>query len=225
MGPYTGPPRPRQKQDTTTPAEAKYSMGQLDYDPNYLDSIAPTAPPPKFFSGSFGKIFFLMLGLFGLAVSIIVATQGKDNTLDLQTATVRLELMEKTSKAVHKNLKSNNLSEINSNYQIWLNGAFHEAEELLAVGGVERTDYNKEMVKEEEAAATELDAKFEDARLSARLNRVYSTTMTIELEKLINLFTKMQKSGSGKIAEFAKKAVDNLEPIRKQFSEYKDDGN
>jgi len=228
-GPTPVPPPPPQPQQRPPqpeiPPEPKYSMGTPTYDPNYLDSIAPQPPAPSFFSGSFGKIFFLMLGLFVLAVSIIVAFSNKDNTADLQQMVVRLENFERTVDTVHKNLTSGNLKEINSRYKLWLADARTKGQKLLDIGGIKKTDYNRDMVKSERAYSEELDSKFEDARLSVRLHRVYTTTMVLEIEKLLNVFQKLKKNPSPQIREYADEAIKNAEPIKKEFSEYVDDGN
>lgn len=222
QSPYAAP------QQTVPPqTPSSYApTAQPNYDPNYLDSIAPAPPAPKFFSGSFGKIFFGMIGLFVLAVSLIIAFSGKDKTADLQQIVVRLENMSKTAKTVQKNIKSSNLSNINTTYSVWLTGTGSTGESLLKEGGVKKTDYNKEMVANEKSLAADLDAKFEDARLNATLNRVYSNTMSSETEKLLNLLNAMaKKSQSSKIRDYAKNAAKTLETINKDFNDYNDDGN
>lgn len=134
--------------------------------------------------------------------------------------------MEKTAKTVDKNLKSNNLSNVNSTYQIWLAGTKSEGEELLKLGGVKKTDYSKKMIADEKQFTADLDAKFEDARLSARLNRVYANSMAAETEKLINLFNSIaKKNASQKIRDYAKNANSTLTQIQKDFDEFSDDGN
>lgn len=229
---YTPPqpaqPLPQSPQPTYPQSPSNYpqSAAPTSYDPNYLDSIAPPPPRPSFFSGSFGKIFFLLIGLFVIAVSIIVASSGRDETADLQQIAVRLENFAPVAKTVQSQLKSSNLVTTNSNYQIWLSGNRGSAEDLLKQGGVEKTDYNKQMVAKEKTIATDLGTKFEDARLSARLDRVYATTMSAETDKLINLLNTMsRKSKSAKIRDFAKEASTNLQPLQKSFADYVDDGN
>lgn len=217
----TQPPSVPQPPSTYAPAAP-----QAGYDPNYLDSIAPPPPRPSFFSGSFGKIFFAMIGLFVLAVSIIIALSGQDQTADLQQATVRMDNMSKTAKNFHKYFKSNNLSNTNTNFQLWLTGNTTAAEDLLKKGGVKKTDYSKDMVAKEKKLIDDLNAKFEDARLNAKLNRVYASTMASETEKLINLLNTMgKKNKSSQIRDFAKTASNNLKSMQKSFSDYVDDGN
>lgn len=202
------------------------SAAQPGYDPNYLDSIAPPPPPPKFFSGAFGKIFFGLIGVFVMVVSIIIAFSGQDQTADLQQMVVRLENMANTAKTVQKSIRSSNLSNTNTVFQVWITGNRSQGEELLKTGGVKRTDYSKKMVADEKQLATDLDAKFEDARLGARLNRVYASTMASETEKMINMLNVMsKKSKSPQIRDYAKTASNNLKQIQKDFNEYVDDGN
>lgn len=199
---------------------------QPNYDPNYLDSIAPPPPAPKFFSGSFGKIFFGMLALLFVAVSIIVAFSGKDPSADLQQVTVRLENFSKTAKTVQKSLASNNLSDTNTEFQIWLSGNQSTAEKMLKDGGIPKGKYNKTMVASETKIATALDTKFEDARLNARLDRVYANTMAAETTKIINLLNSItKKNKTGKVHDFAQTASKNLVAIQKAFEGYNDDGN
>ncbi len=211
------PPQPPTSYDAT-PSPA--------YDPNYLDSIAPAPPRPKLFSGSFGVIFYILIGVFVLAVSLIIAFSGKDNTADLQQIAVRLDNIEKTAKTVHKDLKSNNLSTTNSNFQIWIKSNAHDANELLQKAGVKKTQYDKKMIASEKAITDDLDKKFEDARLNAKLDRVYARTMASETLKIINLYNAMSKnSGAKAIREYAKDASKNLAPIQKSFDSYVDNGN
>ncbi len=224
--PYTPSAQVPYQQPTPQPPTSYGVEPQPAYDPNYLDSIAPVAPRPTFFSGSFGKIFFAMIGVFVLAVSLIIAFSGKDNTADLQQIAVRLDNLIKVVKKVQPDLKSNNLSTTNSNYTIWMTDSLRDANDLLSQAGVKKTQYNKEMVSEEATLADELAETFEDARLNATLDRVYARTMASEAEKLMNMFNLMAKqSGAPAIRDYAKTSSANLEPIQKSFDDYIDDGN
>jgi hypothetical protein len=196
------------------------------YDPNYLDSIAPAPPRAKFFSGSFGKIFFGMLGVFVLAVSLIIAFSGKDKTADLQQTTVRVTNFALMVKTEQKSFKSNNLSANNSQLEILLTSAQTDGEKLLAQAGVKKSQYDKKMVSTELKLKTDLTTKFENARLNAELDRVYAQTMASETDKLITLFTTMsKKSGAKAIRDYAAALVTNLKPVQKTFNDYIDDGN
>lgn len=227
MDPNQQPAQPTPPEQPSVPqTPSSYSTPSQTYDPNYLDSIAPPPQQSKFLSGTFGKVFWILLGVFVFAVSLIIAFSGKDETADLQQMSVRLDNFTKTAKTVQKNLKSKNLTSNNSTFQVWLVGNQTAAEALLKKGGVNKTEYNKTMVKSEAKIASDLDAKFEDARLGARLNRVYASTMASETQKMITMLNTMSKKNKSKqIREFAKTASTNLVPIQKIFDEYKDNGN
>ena len=82
------------------------------------------------------------------------------------------------------------------------------------------------MVKSEKKFASDLDAKFEDARLSARLNRVYASTMAAETQKIINILNSMAKKNKSKqIRDYASNASANLVPIQKIFDDYTETAN
>jgi hypothetical protein len=229
MDPNQQPPLPDQGPSNQLPqSQTSYGVGQpqMEYDPSYLDSIAPTQAHTSFLSGTFGKLFWVLLALFVLGVSLIIAFSGKDDTTDLQQIAVRLDNFSRTTKAVHKNLKSNNLLQIDGTFELWIAANKTAADDLLKKGGVSKTEYNREMVKSEKAYAAALDAKYEDARLAAKLNRVYANSMSAEAEKLVNMLNTMsKKSKSKQIRDYAKSARDNLASIQKNFDDYNDDGN
>lgn len=226
--PPTQPIAPTYGPANTDQSNMGYAAGapaSQEFDPNYLDSIAAAAPPPKFFSGVFGKVFFGMIALFVLAVSIIIAMSGKDNTADLQQIVVRLDSYSKVTKKIHPDLQSNNLKTTDSMYSIWAINSLNDGEALLKEAGVKKTQYDKKMVGAENKAADDLASKFENANLNARLDTVYARTMAAETDKLLVLYTNMSKhSKAKKIRDYAKTSADNLKPLQKQFADYVDDG-
>lgn len=227
MDPNQQPIQPTPPQQPAMPqTPSSYSTPVQSYDPNYLDSIAPPPPQAKFLSGTFGKVFWILITVFVFAVSLIIAFSGKDETADLQQVSVRLDNFAKTAKTVQKNLKSKTLTSNNSTFQVWLVGNQTAGEALLKKGGVSKTEYNKTMVKSEAKLASDLDAKFEDARLSARLNRVYASTMSAETQKIINMLNTIAKKNKSKqIRDYASNASTVLVPIQKIFNDYKDSEN
>ena len=224
--PNQTPPQPPVQPAAPQPLTGYDTPQPLAYDPNYLDSIAPPPPRPSFFSGSFGKIFFAMIGVFVLAVSLIIAFSGNDNTADLQQLAVRLNNLSLTAKKVQPNLKSNNLSTANSTFQVWITDSQHQSVTLLQEAGVKKSQYDKTMVASEKTLSDNLNAKFDDARLNAVLDRVYASTMSSETEKFIVLFTAMGKNSKAKaIRDYANSTSANLALIHKSFNSYVDDGN
>jgi hypothetical protein len=220
------PSAPNPQPVAPQPPSAYPSPVSQNYDPNYLDSIAPPPPRAKFISGTFGKVFYILIGLFVLAISLIIAFSGKDETADLQQIAVRLDNFTQTAKTVQKSIVSKNLKNINSTYIIWLSGNQSTAEDLLKKGGVSKTEYSRDMKRKEETIAKDLDAKFETARLAAKLNRVYAQTMAAEADKLLNMLSTMSKKNKSKqIRDFATTSATTLTQIQKDFNDFSDDGN
>lgn len=212
--------------DPYPPAPVNYPEPVPNYDPNYLDAIAPQAARPNFFSGSFGKIFFIMIGVFVLAVSIIIAFSGKDKTADLQQTTVRVTNFYQLTKNEQDYLTSDKLSSTNSSFTLLLANAETAGQSLLKQAGVQKSQYNKTMVASEKKLDTNLTNQFENARLNGDLNSDYARTMAAETSKLISLFTTMSKqSQASKIRSYAKNLATNLTPLQKSFDGYVDDGN
>lgn len=227
MDPNQQPTQPTPPQQPVMPqTPSSYMTPVQEYDPNYLDSIAPPPAQGKFISGTFGKVFWILIGVFVLAVSLMIASGGKDETADLQQISVRLDNFTKTAKTVQKNLKSKTLTSNNSTFKGWLVGNQTASETLLKKGGINKTTYNKTMVKNEAKLASDLNAKFEDARLSARLDRVYASTMAAETQKIINMLNSMAKKNKSKqIRDFASEASTNLTPIQKIFDGFNESVN
>lgn len=198
---------------------------KMEYDPNYLDNIAPGGGRQKFLSGTFGKLFWILIGIFVLAISLIIALSGKDDTADLQRIFVRLENYQTVVKDIQPDLRSGNLKSINSTLKSWMLSSKNEAERLLDLGGVKKTDFSREMKREEKSAADELVEKFNDARLSARLNTVYANTMVFEMNDMLLLYQKMGKSKSKPIREYAAETSETLKSIKQKFEDFEDDGN
>lgn len=217
--PVPGPAAP-------APPSAYSAAPQPNYDPNYLDSIA--APPPRaaFFSGGFGKIFFAMIGVFVLAVSIMIAFSGKDKTEDLQQTTVRITNFVQLTKKEKPYLKSNKLSATNTSFTLLLTNGQADGEKLLGQAGVKKTQYSKKMVAAETKLNKDLTQKFEDARLNAQLDSTYARSMAAETQKLISLLNTMaKKSGAKAIRDYAKSLATNLTSLQKSFDSYVEDGN
>lgn len=199
---------------------------ETNYDPNYLDSIAPAPPRAKFLSGGFGKIFFGLIGVFVIAVSLIIAFSGKDKTADLQQTTVRVTNFVLLTKTEQPYFKSDKLSANNSRFTLILTDAEQNGQSLLDKAGVQKSQYNRTMVASEKKISDDLTSKFEDARLNANLDSDYARTMAAETSKLITLFTTMSKHSAAKaIRDYAKNLATNLVPIQQTFDSYTDDGN
>lgn len=167
-----------------------------------------------------------MIGVFVLAVSLIIAFSGKDKTEDLQQTTVRITNFVLITKKEKPYLKSSKLTATNSSFSLLLTNAQADGEKLLGQAGVKKTQYSKSMVASEKKLSDNLTQKFDDARLNAQLDSTYARTMASETDKLIALLNTMaKKSGAKAIRDYAKSLAGNLTSIQKSFDSYTDDGN
>lgn len=216
-----------QKLQEPPQSSGAYNGPSPNYAPDYLDSIAPAARKRNFINGNFGKLFWILIALFVVVVSFVVAgSSGKAPTADLELIAVRTDNFQQITKKVKNNLKSQNLIDINQSFNSWLLEANQKSEDLLKTAKVQKSNYNKSMVKTEKLLLDTLNAKFEDARLAASLNGVYASTMSAETTKMINVLNSIaKKNGSSKIRQFAKDEVSSLIKIKDQFNSFVDDGN
>lgn len=167
-----------------------------------------------------------MIGIFVLAISIMIAFSGKDKTEDLQQTTVRITNFVQLAKKEKPYLKSSNLSATNTSFTLLLTNGQADGEKLLGQAGVKKTQYSKKMVADEKKLNTDLTQKFEDARLNAQLDSTYARSMAGETQKLITLLNTMaKKSGAKAIRDYAKSLAGNLTSLQKSFDNYTDDGN
>lgn len=217
-------PQPQQAQPSGTYPGVAPAAG---YTPDYLDSIAAAPQRKKFLSGSFGKLFWVLIALFVIGVSLVIASSGgKSSTADLEQLAVRVENIQQLNRDIKKSLKSKNLINYNQTFNTWLLDTGQKAGDLLKQAKVAKGNYNKNMVKTEKNYSAALKAKFEEARLAATLNNVYASSMSSETGKILNVLnTIAKKNSSSKIRQFAKDASVNLSQIQKNYESYIDDGN
>lgn len=216
------------KQSAGTPQPpSAYPAPENNYDPNYLDSIAPSVRKASLFSGKFGKILVALVILFVVGVGLLLSTpDGQSSSADLQKFAVRLENLEKTANSEKKNLKSKNLRDINADFQLWIGGNITKSQDILKQSNIKKSDYSKKMEGEEKKYIEGLNQKYQDARFADDLDGTYAASMTSETGKLIALLNTMSKKNpSKKIKEFAKEASSNLVAIQKKFDTFVIDGN
>jgi hypothetical protein len=199
--------------------------GPQEYSADYLDQIAPGPGGPRLFSGSFTWIMIGLAIIFMFAVGVIALNNGGNNTATTQTAYFRITNLISITDNYRIYLKSSVLVSTNTNFKIYLTGAQHDLVDPLAKNGVATNKMDKTIKTSEKSVADGLTAKLEDARLNAILDRVYAREMAFQAQQLLNFYTKMTKSQSGAIANVAKSAIPNLQPIQKSFADFKDTEN
>lgn len=133
----------------------------------------------------------------------------------------KLENITRVVDEQQKEIKSTNLSNANSNLKTQLTNLERETNELLVRAEVKKSSWDKEMVAEQKALRTDLTQKFEDARLSAKLDRVYAQEMAYQTEIMINELEVIGKRTPGQaFKDYSKSAIDNLKPINEAFANF-----
>ena len=193
---------------------------QNQYSIDYLNQIAPEPKKP----GLSNKLFLLIAGgglLLAVIAGIFIFTSGgsagpKDK---MQTLAARMETLHTIASKAQKNIKSSDLRSTNSNLVIFLTNANRDIVDPLAANGVDMKKPNKEIVAAEKGEA--LSEKIENARLNAVFDRVYSREMGYQLDTIAALMQDIHsKTKSKSLQEFLVKTDANLQPIKKQLTEF-----
>lgn len=190
------------------------------YTADYLDQIAPPPAGPKLMGGNFMWILIGLAVVFMFAVGLLTLTSGGNNTATAQSVYLRVENLGTVSDNYRRYLKSTKLTTANTNLKIFLSNARRDITDPLVQNGVDLAKISKETKDKEVAAADEITAKLEDARLNAILDRTYAREMAYQTQLLIEQYNKMAKNPSPLIADNAKKTIPNLEPLQKTFAEF-----
>lgn len=220
-GNQQGPP-PQPQQGYPQPSNGGYGpQPQQTYEIDYLDKIAPQQAPPKFFSGAFGKIVTVLIVLFILGVSLIIAFSGNKNTASTEQIQTRLENTLRVATDFQPRIKSGALSENNSRWRLWMTDTEGGAANLLVQAEVKKTKYDKKMVAAEKQFRADLTQELEDAYLTGTFDRVYARKMGAIASELSTSLEKMSRKGPAKaFREYATAANSNIEPIKKSFLEF-----
>lgn len=191
---------------------------QNQYPVDYLNQIAPQQQKP-------GISPKLMMGLIGgvilVAIIAVIALNsgGAGPVQKMQTLAARLETLQKISDKSQKNIKSGQLRGTNSNLTIFLTNTNRDLVEPLAKNGVDVKKIDKTIETKEKGE--ELTQKLEDARLNAVFDRTYTREMTYQLDTVVALMEEIYNSTNSKVLkEFLVKTDDDLQPIKKQLSDF-----
>lgn len=227
--PQPAPPRsptesPWGQQPYQQPAQPEYDQQPAapQYSADYLDQIAPEQTHSTLFSGSYTWIIIGLAVVFMFAVGLIVAFSGNRNGDTAETAYIRLTNLIAVTNHYRPFLKSSKLSSTNSNFKIFMTGAQRDLIDPLAKNGVLTNKLDKEKKAREKAHISTVEAKLEDARLNAVLDRIYAREMAYQCELLLQMYKRMTKNISPDIANNAKKTIPNLEPLQKALADFKE---
>jgi predicted outer membrane protein len=192
---------------------------QNQYPVDYLNQIAAQQKKPgvsnKLVMGLIAGVILVVI----IAVLAISSGGSAGPTQKMQTLSARLVALQKTSSSAQKTIKSGNLRSINSNLTLYLTNTNRDIVEPLANNGVDVKKIDKNIETKEKGE--DLTKKLEDARLNATFDRIYAREMTYQLETVAVLMKDIYNSTTSKsLKEFLSKTDGNLQPIKKQLSEF-----
>lgn len=195
---------------------------QNQYPIDYLNQIAPEQPK----AGMNNKKFFLLIG-GGILVAVIILIVALSSSANngpkekMQTLAARMTTLQDISSKAQTNLKSGSLRATNSNLVIFLTNANRDIADPLKNNGVDAKNIDKTIAAKEDGA--KLKQTLEDARLNAIYDRTYAREMTYQLETTAALMGDIyDRTNSKSLKEFLLKTDENLQPIKKTFSEFTD---
>lgn len=192
---------------------------QNQYPVDYLNQIAPEPQKkvisPKLMIGLIGGIILIAI----IAVIALSSGGAAGPVQKMQTLAARLETLQKISDKSQKSIKSGQLRGTNSNLMIFLTNTNRDLVDPLAKNGVDVKKIDKTIEAKEKGE--ELTQKLEDARLNAVFDRTYTREMTYQLDTVVALMEEIYNSSNSKsLKDFLVKTDDDLQPIKKQLSEF-----
>lgn len=191
---------------------------QNPYPVDYLNQIAPQAAKPKanniFVFGLIGGV--ILLAIMGV---VLISSAAGGPTQKMHTLAARLLTLQDISTKSQKTLKSGALRSLNSSLAIQLANTNRDIVTPLAKNGVDVKKIDKNITLKEDGSA--MRQKLEDARLNAVYDRVYVNEMNYQLDLLAALIKEIYTSSGDKtLKDFLMATDGNLQPIRKQLSDF-----
>ena len=189
---------------------------------DYLDQIS--AQPQKKFDLLKQKP--IMIAGIVLIVTVIIAAifgiismNKPSTTKNLERLGARLVSTQDTAKKADSIIKSSKLLNINSNLNINLTNIIRDITPLLEAQNIKIDKINEKTKLEE--SNTKMLERLEDARLNVKYDISYAGEMNTQLGNTLILISQIYKSTKkNQIKDFCDTAYKNLEPIKKQFSEF-----
>lgn len=216
----TAPTNPQPYPQQSTPI----TPPQQDYSIDYLNQISA---PSKTSSGPNGKfligIIVGLLVLLGLVGAFLVFGNRSTPMDKAANMLMRMQTLEKVAKSQHKHLRDGQLRSSNSSYTLFLTNAIRDLKEPLESAGVNVNKLPKSQRDAEKAVETELNTRFDDARLNVRLDNTYSREMNYQLDILHSMMVSIYSStSSSALKEYLETTEKNLAQVSESFEKVSD---
>ncbi len=211
------------------PAPPSYPSPQPPQAPvpfDYLNQIAPQAPPKK--SSKIKKLLVIgiILTTLVLALSIAVNFVTSSQRRPIEQLANRMQTTAKIATDSQQNLKSSRLRSLNTDLRVYFTNANRDIAEPFATVDLNVAKLSGAVNEEEKVLAEEASARLEDARLNAIFDRTYAREMAYQLETLLVLMQQVYGSTKSEtLKTYLTASYNNLRPLYQGFSDYDESSN
>jgi len=186
---------------------------------DYLNQIAPQSTKINLFANKKMAIAIILAAITVLVfIFIIVSSLIPKTNLNQQLAAKLLATQEIIDDVAPK-VKTSQLRTYNGNLKIYLTNTIRDIEPLLAKEKINIKKLSPKILEAE--SSKNILANLEIARLNAVYDRTYAREMAYQLDTIVSLMNKINRSTSNSSFKiFLEDAINNLTPTQKQFADF-----
>ncbi|MEI6053893.1 MAG: hypothetical protein WCQ49_00815 [Candidatus Saccharibacteria bacterium] len=186
---------------------------------DYLNQIAPQSTKVNLFANKKIAVAIVLAAITILVfIFITINSLIPKPSLNQQLA-AKLLATEEILTDVTPKIKTSQLRTYNGNLKIYLTNTIRDITPLLAKEKIDINKLSQKILDTE--SSTDVLTRLENARLNAVYDRTYAREMAYQLDTIVSLMTKIQKSTkSSSLKLFLEDAIKNLVPTQKQFAEF-----
>ncbi len=205
-----------------TPPQQQPPQPQPEYSIDYLDQIsAPQkriiAPNPLVLLGVIGVGILAIIG-FGIMIFSSSGTSGTDRVASLN---LRLATLQKIADTQQRNLRDNELRSTNAALSLYLSNTARDMKDPVAALGITDKTIPKNLTTTESKLTSDINAKFEEAKLNVMLDRSYAREMTYQIGVLRSMMTSAYKNTSNQKLKATLETSDpSLAQVAKNFESF-----
>lgn len=181
--------------DPNQPTPPPQQQPQPDYSVDYLNQIAAPVKP------TFAPSPLILLGVIGVGVLAIVGFAilmfGSSGTSSLERMAglnLRLASLQKIADTQQRQLRDNNLRSINAAFSLYLSNTLRDIKDPIAKSGVNEKTVTKKLSADEATFSSDVNTKFEEAKLNVILDRTYAREMVYQIGVLRNMMATVHKN-------------------------------
>ncbi|MDR0397634.1 MAG: hypothetical protein LBH36_00400 [Candidatus Nomurabacteria bacterium] len=191
---------------------------------SYLDKISSkTVAKDSLFSGRMLVLIGILVCTIIGTIGIMIASGGESPKTSSETLYLRATNLQKTATNYHKFLKSSSLRAANTTFQVQLTDLIQNLKSELEKINIKVDKIGKELKADESTRIEKINDALEDSRLNVRLDRDYAKEMSFQLNLMISLMQKIEKSAKKDYKTMLETARPKLQSISEHFSQFTDD--